>query len=164
MTQLNEKIFTPEFKAQADAVVARYETRRAASLEILRLVMEAYGHITLEAEEAVASYLELTPIAIRELMTFYTLFYDKPRAKHRFHVCRTLTCSLMGAPDIVKYLEEKLGIASGSISKDGKFSLHEVECLGACEIAPMMCVDDKEFVGPLTKEKIDQIIKDLPRG
>lgn len=154
---LIEKIFTPEIKKQADAVVACYETRRASLLEILRLLMERYGHITLEMEEATARYLEIAPIDVREVMTFYSLFYQKPRAKTRFHVCRTLSCVLRGANQMVEHLEKKLNIKAGETTPDGEFSLNAVECLGACEIAPMMQLNDTEFVGPLTKEKLDEI-------
>lgn len=151
-------IFTPELKSKADTIVARYETRRASILEILHLLQETYGHISLEAEEAVAQYLEIPAIDVREVMSFYTLFYDKPRAKTRFHVCRTLSCSLLGAKNMIRYLEERLGVKVGQITPDGQYSLDEVECLGACEMGPMMRVNDTEFTGPLTKEKINKIL------
>ena len=151
-------IFTPDLKTKADVIVARYETKRASILEILRLLQEHYGHITLEVEEEVARYLEIPPIDVREVMTFYSLFYDKPKAKTRFHVCRTLPCMLRGGRSILKYFEEKLGIKAGERTPDGKFSLHTVECLGACEIAPMMQVNDVDYVGPLTKEKAEELI------
>ncbi len=144
---------------KADALVAKYETKRASILEVLRLLQEHYGHITLEMEEAVAQYLELPAINVREVMTFYSLFYSEPKAKTRFHVCRTLTCALLGGEEMVKHLQEKLGIKAGQKTADGKFSIETVECLGACEIAPMMQLNDKEYIGPLTKEKIDALIK-----
>ncbi len=150
---------TPEFKKKADPVVARYETKRASLLEILHLVQEQYGFITREAEAEVAEYLGIAAIDVREVMTFYTLYYDKPRAKTRFNVCRTLSCSLLGAEDVISHLEHKLGIKAGQQSADGKFSLAKVECLGACELAPMMQVNDNEFVGCLTKQKIDELLK-----
>ncbi len=153
------KIFTSEIKQKADAILANYETKRASILEILRLLMEHYGHITLEAEEAVAGYLEIPAIDVREVMTFYSLFYNRPKAKTRFHLCRTLTCALTGGDAILRCLEEKLGIKAGGQTPDGKFSLHTVECLGACEIAPMMQVNDSEYVGPLTQEKVDKILE-----
>lgn len=155
-------IFTPELRQKADAVVAEYETRRAPLLEILRLVQEHGGHITKEAELAVAEYLGLPAIDVREVMTFYTLFYDKPKAKTRFHVCRTLPCMLAGGGGILKYFEEKLGLKPGERTADGQYSLETVECLGACEIAPMMMMNDSEYVGPLTREKIDELVKGLP--
>lgn len=159
-TDAFKKYFTPELKAKADEVVARYETRRAPMLEILHLMQETYGYITKEIEAAVAEYLEVAAIDVREVMTFYTLYYTKPRAKTRFNVCRTLACALTGSKQIVNHMEEKLGIKCGQETPDGKYALQEVECLGACEIAPMMQVNDDEFVGFLTKEKVDKIIAD----
>lgn len=151
-------VFNAELKTKADAIVARYETKRASILEILRLLMEHYGHITLEMEEAVAQYLEIAPIDVREVMTFYTLFYTRPKAKTRFHVCRNLSCALLGSNAILRHLEEKLKIKPGEMTPDGQFSLHTVECLGACELAPMMQLNDSEYVGFLTQEKMDAIL------
>lgn len=159
MTKTTQDIFSKQLQSKLDALVSKYETRRAPLLEVLRLVMEDKGHITLEDEKAVAEYLGIPEISVREVMTFYTLYYDKPRAKTRFAFCRTLSCHLAGGTDLLKYLEEKLGIKAGEMSKDGKWAIQTVECLGACEIAPMMQVNDREFVGPLTKKKIDEIIQ-----
>lgn len=156
--KLINNYFTAELQKKLDAKVALYETRRASILEVLHLIMEEKGHITLQDEETVAQYLGIPPIDVREVMTFYTLFYDKPKAKTRFNVCRTLSCGLLGAEGIIHYLEERLGIQEGEMSKDGKCSLKAVECLGACEIAPMLQLNDDEFIGNLTKEKIDQLI------
>lgn len=153
-----EKILTPEIRKQADALLKKYETKRASILEVLHLVQEKHGFISLEAEAAVADYLELPAIDVREVVSFYTLYYTKPKAKTRLLVCRTLACDLLGARDMVKHLEEKLGIKSGEMTKDGKFSIAEVECLGACELAPMMQLNDDEFIGCLNKNKLDDII------
>lgn len=153
------KAFTPEFRKKTDAILPNYETKRAALLEVLRMIQEDYGFITLENERETAEYLGISEIDVREVMTFYTLYYEKPRAKTRLNVCRTLSCSMLGADDMVDHLERKLGIKAGQQTPDGKFSLITVECLGSCEIAPMMQVNDEEFVGCLTKQKLDEILK-----
>ena len=160
------KIFTTEIKTKADAILAKYETKRAAILEILRLLQETYGHISLAIEEAVAAYLEIPTIDVREVVTFYTLFYQSPKAKTRFNVCRTLPCMLAGGEEILQYFEEKLGLKPGQMTADGGFSLETVECLGACELAPMLQFNDEEYVGWLTKEKVDEMIKTrcAPKG
>lgn len=155
---MTSSIFTVEIKSQADTIVARYETKRASILEVLRLLQERHGFISLEAEQAVAEYLGIPAIDVREVMTFYSLFYDKPKAKTRFHVCRTLACSLAGGDKILKHLESRLGLKPGQMTPDGKFSLDTVECLGACEIAPMMQMNDSDYIGPLTKEKVEKLI------
>ena len=159
-------IFTSEIKLKADTILARYETKRASILEILRLLQETYGHISLEMEESVAAYLEIPAIDVREVVTFYTLFYQNPKAKTRFNVCRTLPCMLAGGDEILKHFEEKLGIKAGQKWSADHFSLQTVECLGACEMAPMLQFNDEEFVGFLTKEKVDEMIKTrcAPKG
>jgi len=159
-----DKIFTPEIKAKADALVARYETKRASILMILRLVQDYHGYVSPEAEAAVAEYLELPQIDVHEVVTFYTLFHTKPRAKTEFHVCRTLACSLLGAGKIVKHLEKKLGVKEGEVTADGEFCFDQVECLGACEIAPMLQITEGEYVGDLTPAKIDSLMEDIKSG
>jgi len=163
-TQLITKIFTPELRKNADALLAKYETKRASILMVLRLLQDHYGFLNQEAQDAVACYLDLPEIDVREVMTFYTLFYDKPRAKTEFHVCRTLTCSMMGSDAVVRCLEEKLGVKEGEITADGQFMFEQVECLGACEIAPMLQVNEGEYVGNLTREIMGQLLEDSKQG
>lgn len=153
-----EKYFTLQVKAKADAVTGRYEVRRAALLEILHLMQETYGHISLEIEQAIAQYIGCSAVEVREVVTFYTLYYQKPKAKTRFNVCRTLPCMLAGGDEMLKYFKERLGISPGECTKDGQFGLQTVECLGACELAPMLQFNDEEFVGWLTKEKVEEMI------
>ena len=150
-------IFTPELKKRADQISANYPVQRAAALPVMRLIQETYGAISGEAELEIAEYFQIPPADVRELMTFYTLFYSKPKGKCHIQVCRTLSCNLLGAQKLIKYLEEKLKIKVGETTSDGQFSLDQVECLGACEIAPMAQVN-KDYLGPLTKEKLDQIL------
>ncbi len=154
-----ETVFKPEIKKQAEAIMARYETKRASILEILRLVQESCGYVSTEAEEAVAELLEIPAIDVHEVVTFYTLFYRKPKCKTRLNVCRTLTCALAGGDRILDHLEKKHGLRPGEAREDGSVSLQTVECLGACEIAPMMQLNDSEYIGPLTPEKIDQVLE-----
>ncbi len=156
---MNESIvLTPEIRKKADQICADYPVKRAATLPVMRLVQEYYGAISQEAELELAEYFNIPPADIRELMTFYTLFYSKPKGKCHIQICRTLSCALRGAEDLVHYLEDKLGIKTGETTADGQFSLDHVECLGACEIAPMAQIN-KEFVGPLTKAKLSQVLK-----
>ena len=92
------------------------------------------------------------------MISFYHLLHRKPKGKYHFSVCQTTACALLGAEEIIKYLQHLLGIKPGETTPDGKFSLDVVECLGACEIAPMMQCNE-EYVGPLAKEKIDGMIE-----
>ena len=159
MTDLFNKIFTKEVLAKTDPVVAKYETRRAPMLEVLHILQEQYGYISLEMEEAVAEYLKVSPMDVREVITFYTLYYTEPKAKVRFNICRTLTCNLLGSEKIVKCFEKHLGIKSGEKTADGKFEVKEVECLGACELAPMLQLNDDEYIGNLTEQKTEDLIR-----
>ncbi len=151
-------VFTPEFRRRADQICANYPVKRAAALPVMRLIQEEYGAISQEAELEIADYFQIPPMDVRELMTFYTLFYSKPKGRCHVQICRTLSCALLGAEELIRYMEEKLGIKAGETTKDEQFSLDKVECLGACEVAPMAQIN-KEYVGSLTKEKLGQILK-----
>ena len=154
---MTAKIFTPDFKRRADQICANYPVKRAAALPVMHLVQETYDAISGEAELEIAAYFEIPPVDVRELMTFYTLFYSKPKGRCHIQVCRTLSCAILGAEHLIHYLEGKLGIKCGETTPDGQFSLDQVECLGACEIAPMAKIN-KEFSGPLTKEKLGDVL------
>ena len=151
-------VFTPEFRKRADQICENYPVKRAAVLPVMRLIQEEYGAISGDTELEIADYFQIPPADVRELMTFYTLFYSKPKGRCHVQICRTLSCSLLGAGELIRYMEEKLGIKAGETTQDGQFSLDKAECLGACEIAPMAQIN-KEYVGPLTKEKLGQILK-----
>ena len=150
-------VFTPEFRKRADQICAHYPQKRASILPVMRLIQEECSAISEETELEIAEYFQIPPADVRELMTFYTLFYTKPKGRCHIQMCRTLTCSLLGAEDLIHYLEEKLRIKAGETTPDGQFSLDHAECLGACEIAPMAQIN-KDYVGPLTQEKLAQIL------
>lgn len=151
-------IITPDVRRRADQICSNYPVKRAAALPVMRLIQEEYGCITTQAELEIADYFSIPPADVRELMTFYTLFYTKPKGRCHIQLCRTLSCSLTGAEELIHYIEEKLGIKSGETTEDGQFSIDHVECLGACEIAPMAKINE-DYVGPLTKEKLSEILK-----
>ena len=125
---------------------------------MLHLIQEKEGLISPESEKEVAEYLGIPIVHVREVISFYHLFRQKPKGKCHFAVCQTTSCALLGAEEIIGYLKERLGIQPGETTPDGKFSLSVVECLGACEIAPMMQCN-RDYRGPLTKEKVDQLIE-----
>ena len=154
---MDATIFTPEFKKRADRICSNYPEKRAGILPVMRLIQESHGAITSEAELEIAAYFGIPPADVRELMTFYTLFYSKPKGRCHIQICRTLSCALLGAGDLLRYLEGKLGIKPGETTSDGQFSLDEVECLGACEMAPMAQIN-QEYVGPLNKAKLAALL------
>ena len=154
----------PEFSAEQLSEVRRlqalYPDKQGALLPVLRQAQEVFGYVSLEVEEYVAGLFEMSPAHVHEVVTFYTLFFQKPVGRHVLSVCHNLSCALRGAEGMLGYLEQKLGIEAGETTADGRVTLFRVECLCACEVAPMMQVDD-EYVGGLTREKIDAVLGGL---
>ncbi len=154
----------PEFTAEQLAEVRRlqslYPDERGALLPVLHLAQETFGYISLEVEEYVGSLFELTPAHVHEVVTFYTLFFREAKGRHVVSVCHNLSCHLMGAKTIIDHLTQRLGVEVGETTPDGRVTLLTVECLCACEEAPMMQVDDR-YEGNLTPEKVDAILEGL---
>jgi len=152
--------FTPALKKRIEGVLAHYPNKQAGLLPVLRLVQSEKGFISAEDERIVAALLGLRPIKVREVVTFYTLFARKPLGKFHIQVCSNLSCSLAGGEKILEHLKARLGIRIGQTTPDGKYTLTEVECLGACEQAPCMMVNF-DYYGNLDPEKIDRILEGL---
>ena len=136
--------YTADRLARFEEVVKRYpeERRRSAVLPALYLVQEQQGYITGHAMRYVAGLLGMTPADVEDVVSFYTLFYTKPVGKFVLQVCRTLSCALNGAERVTEALQEKLGIHPGETDATKTFTLVEVECLGACDRAPVVMVND----------------------
>jgi NADH-quinone oxidoreductase subunit E len=142
------------------ALPARYPQPRSAVMPALDLAQEELGHLTPEAMSEVAEALQLDPGYVEGVATFYTLFHLEPVGKHRFYVCTNLSCMLRGAEDVVDRLKQAIGVGQpGEVSKDGLFSYEEVECLGACEYAPV-CRLDHRYEVDLTRAKVDSLVND----
>ena len=124
---------------------------------MLHLAQDTFGYVSLEVEEYVAGLFDLSPAHVHEVVTFYTMFFQKPKGRHVVAVCHNLTCHLLGAKGIVEHLKERLGVEPGETTADGRITLLTVECLCACEVAPMMQVDDR-YEGLLTPDKVDRIL------
>lgn len=146
--------------AEVRRLQALYPDPRAALLPVLRMAQEAFGCVSPAVETYVARLFDLTPAHVHEVVTFYTLFFRKPVGRHVVSVCHNLSCSLRGAEDAIAYLQERLGIEPGETTPDGRVTLLRVECLCACELAPMMQVDDA-YVGPLDRAVIDRVLEGL---
>ena len=154
----------PEFTAEQLAEVRRlqslYPDRRGALLPVLHLAQDTFGYVSLEVEEYVAGLFGLSPAHVHEVVTFYTLYFQAPKGRHVVAVCHNLSCHLLGAKGIVEHLERKLGVEVGETTADGRVTLQAVECLCACEAAPMAQVDDRYELN-LTPEKIDRLLEGL---
>ena len=137
-------VYTPENRARFDEIVARYppDRKRSAVLPALYLVQYQQGYVTATAMRYVAGLLEITPADVEDVVSFYTMFYTKPVGTFVLQVCRTLSCALNGAERVTEELSEKLGIKPGETDPTGTFTLLEVECLGACDRAPVIMVND----------------------
>jgi NADH-quinone oxidoreductase subunit E len=141
-------------------LVARYPEgkQKSALLPVLHLAQDSFGGwLSTETMDYVAELLQLKPIEVYEVATFYSMYNLKPVGKHMFEVCQTGPCMLRGSDDIIAYIGEKLGIQPGETTPDGLFTLKTVECLGACGYAPMMQLG-KHYREHLTKDKVDAII------
>jgi len=154
------KVLKPELIQELQTIGKRYERPQAALLPVLHRLQQELGWISRECEADVANFLEVPEVKVREVISFYHMFQTKPIGKHHIRVCQTLSCHLMGSNSALAHLKQKLGIGLGETTEDGKFKLETVECLGACEIAPMMQINEATH-GPLTNEKIDKILNEL---
>ena len=155
-------VFNQEKLNKVNEILARYPDGRqkSAILPVLHIAQEENnGWLSVEAMDYVAELLNLKPIEVYEVATFYSMYNLKPVGKYMFEVCQTGPCMLNGSDDIIAYIEEKLGIKPGETTSDGMFTLKTVECLGACGYAPMMQFG-KFYREHLTKEKVDQLIEE----
>jgi NADH-quinone oxidoreductase subunit E len=158
--------FSDEKLQKVQEIIARYPEgkQKSALIPLLHLAQEQNGGwLSADAMDHVASLLQLKPIEVYEVATFYSMYNLKPVGKYVFEVCQTGPCMLRGSDNIIDYIKEKLGIAVGETTKDGMFTLKTVECLGACGYAPMMQMG-KFYKEHLTKEKVDQIIDDCRKN
>jgi len=136
--------YTPGNRARFDEIVKRYppERRRSAVLPALYLAQHQQGYITANAIRHVAGCLGITNADVEDVVSFYTMFYTKPVGKFVLQVCRTLSCALNGAERVTEELQSALGLKAGETDPSGTFTLIEVECLGACDRAPVIMVND----------------------
>jgi NADH-quinone oxidoreductase subunit E len=152
--------FSAEQLAEVRRLQGLYPDKRGALLPVLHMAQDTFGYLSLEAETYVAGLFELSPAHVHEVVTFYTLYFQQPKGRHIVAVCHNLSCHLAGAQDILRHLETRLGIRRGETSEDGRVTLQAVECLCACEAAPMAQVDDRYELN-LTPEKCDRILQDF---
>lgn len=143
-----------------EGIISRYPKKEAALLPVLHAAQEEFGHISASEEELVASLLDISPVQVREVVTFYTMINSEPVGKYHIQVCSNLSCTLLGSESLLEYLCEKLGIQVGETTPDKKFTLTTVQCLGACEQAPCMMVNF-DYHYRLEKKKIDEILDNL---
>lgn len=151
-----------ETRQQIQALLPRYPNKQAVTLPALHLVQDALRHVPREAIREIADLLDLAPAEVYDTMTFYGFFREEHNklGATRLWVCRSLACNLRGADDLLAHLSEKLGVAPGCTTADGKITLEFAECIGACEGAPCVLVNDEHELD-ITHEKADALVERL---
>lgn len=152
-----------DLRARMEAIAARYPHRLTALIPLLYMVQKEYGYVTKAGMELAADVLGTTPAYVDSVASFYTMLYRQPVGKYVLQVCKTLPCALMGATEVIAYLQEQLGIKPGETTPDRHFTLETVECLAACHVAPLMMVNDVYKVC-LDRAKLDAILDECRHG
>lgn len=156
--------FSAALIAKFDDIKSRYPEgkQKSALLPVLHLVQAEYGWLSVPAMDKVAAYLDILPIEVYEVATFYTMYFMRPQGKYVLEVCRTGPCCLVGAEKIMDYIEQQLGVKEGEVTPDGLFSWRGVECLAACGFAPVLQIGPEyTFYENLTTQSVDTLIADL---
>jgi NADH-quinone oxidoreductase E subunit len=154
---------TPERAATLEEICSKYppEQRKSAVLAALYLVQEQQGYLTAAALRHVAEFLRITPAEVEDCASYYVMFHKAPVGKYVLQVCRTLSCALAGAERVTEALSEKLGIKLGETDASGMFTLLEFECLGACDRAPVVMVNNEHWHEHATPETCSKLVDDL---
>jgi NADH-quinone oxidoreductase subunit E len=152
--------FTPENIERINKEIQKYPLKQPAVMATLYIAQEQNGYISNEVIKEVATLLEMTSEEVLGVVTFYTMYYQKPMGKNHIQVCTNVSCMLRGGYDIWNQVKEKLGIDNMGVTGDQKFSLEEVECMGSCGTAPMLAVNE-DYYENLTKDKVEKIINSL---
>jgi NADH-quinone oxidoreductase E subunit len=154
-------VFTKELLKEAENIIAQYPQRKAAIMPLLWLVQEKLGYIPKEAIDEVAELTGTTPIHVEAVVKFYEMFHERPVGKYQLMLCTNVSCLLRGADKTLQKLKEVLGIDVGETTPDGLFTLEEVECLAACDKAPVLLVNAVELFENVTPDKVEQIVAEL---
>jgi len=150
--------FPEGLQARITAACGGCPDKRSALLPVLQLVQDERGFIGPEDEIAIAGLLDLQPVEVREVLTFYTMFRRRPAGRHLLQVCTNLSCTIRGGLWILDHLRTKLGLEPGETTQDGQFTLVEVECLGACDKAPCLMIDEDLF-SCQTPDEVEDLLR-----
>lgn len=153
-------MFSKELKQKANHLFEQYPRKVNALLPLLHMVQKETGCISEPSMKEVAKMCDISVTHVQGVVTFYTMFSEKPYGKHHVSVCTNLSCWIKGGNQILQQISKNLNIHPGETTPDGDFTLEEVECLGACSYAPALIIDEKYYEN-MTTEKIDQILSDI---
>jgi len=153
-------VLSEQTKQRFAAEVAKYppDQRQSAVMACLAIVQHEHGHVPPEAEDAVAAYLGMPPIAVHEVTTFYNMFNQQPVGKYKLNVCTNLPCALREGQEALEHLCSRLGVEEGGTTADGLVTVQKCECLGACADAPVMLVNDRQMVSFMSIQRIDELL------
>lgn len=159
-------MLSTESLKKIDREVAKYppEQKQSAVMAALIIAQDEKGWLATETLDAVARILDMAPVAVYEVATFYNMYDLAPVGKYKLTVCTCLPCGLQGALDAADYLKEKLGIGFNETTPDGRFTLKEGECMGACAMSPVLLVNNKRMCDFMSKERLDALIDELSRS
>lgn len=157
-------VLTESIRQKIEAYLPRYPSKQAVTLPALHIVQDELRHVPHEAIREIADLLDLSPAEVHDTMTFYGFFREEHNklGKTRLWVCRSLACALRGADELLVKFSEKLGVAPGDTTSDGKITLEFAECIGACEGAPCLLLDDERRM-KVSEDQVDQIIEELKK-
>jgi NADH-quinone oxidoreductase subunit E len=155
-------VLSPESLAKIDKAVAKYPPtqKQSAVMAALVIAQDEKGWLSTETMDFVAHYLDMAPIAVYEVASFYTMYDLKPTGKYKLTICTNLPCALQGANVAAQHLKHKLGIGFNETTADGKFTLKEGECMGACGDAPVVLVNNKKMLCAMVPAKLDDFLKE----
>ncbi|HUK03616.1 MAG TPA: NADH-quinone oxidoreductase subunit NuoE [Burkholderiales bacterium] len=150
-------------RQKIDKEIAKYpaDQKQSAVMSALIIAQDEKGWLSTETMDAVAAYLGMAPVAVYEVATFYNMYNLQPTGKYKLTVCTCLPCGLQGSLEAADHLKAKLGIDFGETTADGRFTLKEGECMGACAMAPVLLVNNKKMHDYMSNEKLDALLKEL---
>jgi NADH-quinone oxidoreductase subunit E len=158
-----ELLLTPDAYRKIDREIAKFpaEHRRSAVIAALAVAQDELGWISQEVIEEVAAYLNMAPIAVYEVASFYSMFNVKPVGRYKISICTNLPCALSGATRAAEHLKRRLGVGFGETTPDGRFTLTQGECFGACGDAPVLLINNKRIESFMSNEKLDALLSEL---
>ena len=156
-------MFSEQTRQRFDREVAKYpaEHKQSAVMACLAIVQQEQGHVSAEAEKAVADYLGMPPIAVHEVTTFYNMYNQQPVGRFKLNVCTNLPCALRDGESALQHVCSRLGVEPYGTTADGVFTVQPSECLGACADAPVMLVNDRQMLSFMSAERLDELIATL---
>jgi NADH-quinone oxidoreductase subunit E len=159
----SEFILSDATRQRFDREVAKFpaDQRISAVMACLAIVQQEQGHVSRAAEDAIAAYIGVAPIAVYEVTTFYNMYNQQPVGKYKLNVCTNLPCQLRNGQHALEHLCQKLGVEEGGTTADGLITVQQCECLGACADAPVLLVNDRQMCSFMSNERLDELVDTL---